>query len=81
VIYSIVGTGNIGKTLATYFAKARMEVALANTRGAEAVEPIVRKFGGTVAARSLDEALEADVIYEGIVGDAPKRVDLRSFHR
>jgi hypothetical protein len=40
-----------------------MEVALANTRGAEAVEPIVRKLGGTVAARSLDQALEADIIF------------------
>ena len=64
--YSIVGTGNVGKTLATYFAKAKMEVALANTRGAEAVEPIVKKLGGTVAARSVDEALKADTIFVAV---------------
>jgi 8-hydroxy-5-deazaflavin:NADPH oxidoreductase len=64
--YSIVGTGNIGKTLATYFAKAKIEVALANTRGAEAVEPIAKKLGWTVAARSLDEALRADIIFVAV---------------
>jgi 8-hydroxy-5-deazaflavin:NADPH oxidoreductase len=64
--YSIVGTGNIGKTLATYFAKAKIEVALANTRGAEAVEPIAKKLNGTVTARSLDEALRTDIIFVAV---------------
>jgi len=60
--YSIVGTGNVGRTLASFFAKAGVEVALANTRGLEAVEPIARQLGGRIVASSLDEALGSDVI-------------------
>jgi predicted dinucleotide-binding enzyme len=61
--YSIVGTGNVGQTLASFFAKARVEVALANTRGREAVEPIAKQLDGQIVASSLDEALEADIVF------------------
>ena len=61
--YSIIGTGGVGSTLASYFAKAGIEVALANSRGADAVKPLATKLGQGVAARSLDEALNADVIF------------------
>jgi 8-hydroxy-5-deazaflavin:NADPH oxidoreductase len=61
--YSIIGTGNVGQTLAAFFAKAGVKVALANTRGREAVEPMVKELGGKVVAKSLDEALEADIIF------------------
>jgi predicted dinucleotide-binding enzyme len=61
--YSIIGTGGVGSTLASYFAKAGIEVALANSRGADAVTPLATKLGQGVAARSLDEALNADVIF------------------
>jgi len=61
--YSIVGTGNVGRTLASFFSKAGVEVALANTRGPEAVEPIAKQLGGKIVASSLDEALDCDVIF------------------
>ena len=61
--YSIIGTGTVGSTLASFFAKAGIEVALANTKGADAVEPLARKLGGSVVAKSLDDALKADVIF------------------
>jgi predicted dinucleotide-binding enzyme len=61
--YSIVGTGNVGRTLASFFAKAGVEVALANTRGREAVEPIAKQLDGQIVASSLDEALEADIVF------------------
>jgi len=61
--YGIIGTGNVGKTLAAFFAKAGVEVALANTRGPEAVKPIAKELGGNVVAKSLDEALKADIIF------------------
>jgi 8-hydroxy-5-deazaflavin:NADPH oxidoreductase len=61
--YSIIGTGNVGQTLAAFFAKTGVEVALANTRGSEAVEPMARQLGGKVVAKSLNEALEADIIF------------------
>jgi len=61
--YSIVGTGNVGRTLASFFARAGVEVTLANTRGPEAVEPIAKQIGGKIVASSLDAALEADIIF------------------
>src|SRR5271163_51678 len=61
--YSIIGIGSVGLTLAAFFVKAGIEVALANTRGPKAVEPMAKKLGGKVAARSLDEALGADIIF------------------
>jgi 8-hydroxy-5-deazaflavin:NADPH oxidoreductase len=59
---SIIGTGTVGKTLAAFFARAGIAVALANTRGPEAAEPVAKELGGKVVAKSLDEALEADII-------------------
>jgi 8-hydroxy-5-deazaflavin:NADPH oxidoreductase len=61
--YSIIGTGSVGSTLASFFAKAEIEVGLANTKGAEAVEPLAGKLGRSVVAKSLDDALKADVIF------------------
>jgi predicted dinucleotide-binding enzyme len=61
--YSIIGTGSVGSTLASFLAKAGIEVGLANTKGAEAVEPLAGKLGRSVVAKSLDDALKADVIF------------------
>jgi hypothetical protein len=61
--YSIIGTGGVGSTLASFFANAGIKVALANSRGANAVEPVAKKPGQGVVAKSLDEALKADVIF------------------
>jgi predicted dinucleotide-binding enzyme len=61
--YSIIGTGSVGSTLASFFAKAGIEIGLANTKGAEAVEPLAGKLGRSVVAKSLDDALKADVIF------------------
>jgi 8-hydroxy-5-deazaflavin:NADPH oxidoreductase len=60
---SIIGTGAVGLTLASFFAKAEIEVGLASTKGADAVAPLARKVGQSVAAKSLDEALKADVVF------------------
>jgi 8-hydroxy-5-deazaflavin:NADPH oxidoreductase len=61
--YSIIGTGTVGKTVAAFFARAGIAVALANTRGPEAAEPVAKELGGKVVAKSLDEALEAGIIF------------------
>ena len=61
--YSIIGTGTVGSTLASLFAKAGIEVGFANTRGAEAVRPLAEKLGASVVARAREEALEAEVIF------------------
>ena len=61
--YSIIGTGIVGSTLASFFAKAGIEVALANTKGPDAVDSLARRLGRSVVAKSLDDALKADVIF------------------
>lgn len=60
---SIIGTGTVGRTFATLFARAGIEVGLANTRGADAVAPVAREIGVKVLANSLDEALEAEIVF------------------
>jgi len=60
---SIIGTGTVGQTFATLFARAGMEVGLANTRGADAVAPVAKEIGGEVLAQSFDQAFEADIIF------------------
>jgi predicted dinucleotide-binding enzyme len=56
--YAIVGSGALGSALATLFARARIEVSIANTRGPESIGDL----GPGVRAVSLSEALESDVI-------------------
>lgn len=64
--YSIIGTGSVGATIASFFVKAGIEVGLANSRGAAAVEPVARKLGATVLAQSMDDALAADIIFVAV---------------
>lgn len=67
--YSIVGSGNIGSALARLFARAGIEVRIANTRGPESVPPL----GAGVHAVTLGEALTSDVIFLAIPFPAVER--------
>jgi len=60
--YAIIGFGKIGQALAQAFARKNIEVTVASRRPAEALAPQARAIGSGVAARSLQEALEADTI-------------------
>jgi predicted dinucleotide-binding enzyme len=60
--YAIVGFGKIGQALARAFARKNIEVAIASRRSAEELAPQARAIGPTVNAKSLQDALEADVI-------------------
>jgi predicted dinucleotide-binding enzyme len=62
VRHAIVGSGNIGSALAQLFARAGIEVAIANTRG----PGTIRGFGAGVHAVELAEALESDVIFMAV---------------
>jgi 8-hydroxy-5-deazaflavin:NADPH oxidoreductase len=64
--YSIIGTGNVGLTLAGLFARQGIEVAIANTRGPETITPLIKELGAMVVAKTLAKALEADVIFFAI---------------
>lgn len=60
--YAIIGFGRIGQALAQAFARKNMNVTVASRRPAEALAPQARAIGPTIAARSLQKALEADTI-------------------
>jgi predicted dinucleotide-binding enzyme len=60
--YAIVGFGKIGQALAHAFARNNINVTVASRRSPEELAPQARAIGPTVAARSLQEALKADII-------------------
>jgi predicted dinucleotide-binding enzyme len=64
--HAIVGSGNIGSALARLFARAGLEVSLANTRGPESIRPFAASLGAGVHAVSLAQALESDVIFMAV---------------
>ncbi|MFF2518389.1 NADPH-dependent F420 reductase [Streptomyces sp. NPDC058086] len=64
--YAIVGTGNIGSALARLFARAGVEVRIANTRGPRSISELAASLGSAVRAVTLTEALTSDVIFMAI---------------
>jgi predicted dinucleotide-binding enzyme len=64
--HAIIGTGNVGTALARLFSRAGIEVLIANTRGPETIQPLVQELGATVKARTLEDALEADIVFLAI---------------
>jgi 8-hydroxy-5-deazaflavin:NADPH oxidoreductase len=60
--YAIVGFGAVGQALATMFARKGLEVAVASRRAPEALAPRANAIGPTVVPKTLEDALEADVI-------------------
>lgn len=52
----IIGAGNIGATAAKLFINAGHEIAIANSRGAETLEDLVKDLGVNAHAVSIEEA-------------------------
>jgi 8-hydroxy-5-deazaflavin:NADPH oxidoreductase len=71
--HAIVGSGNVGTALATLFARAGIEVNIANTRGPHSLEPLATSLGPVVRAVSLRQALESSVIFMAIPFPAVER--------
>src|SRR5580698_7611787 len=61
--YAIIGFGKIGQALAHAFARKNIEVTVASRRRPEELEPQAREIGTKVVAKSLQEALKADIIF------------------
>jgi 8-hydroxy-5-deazaflavin:NADPH oxidoreductase len=61
--YAIIGFGNIGKALAKAFARKGIEVSVATTRDPESFASEAAAVGPTVLARTLAEAVKADIIF------------------
>lgn len=69
--YAIVGFGKIGQALAHAFARNNIEVTVASRRPPQEIMSQARAIGPTITAKSLNEALEADIIilavlFEGV---------------
>jgi 8-hydroxy-5-deazaflavin:NADPH oxidoreductase len=60
--YSIIGFGKVGQALARAFARKGTEVVVASRRAPEALAPLAREIGPTIIPKSLQEALEAEVV-------------------
>lgn len=60
--YAIIGAGNVGKAIAKAFVRKGMEVTLASRRSPEELAPVAQAIGKGVTAKSLPDALKADVI-------------------
>ena len=61
--YAIIGFGNIGKALAKAFARKGIEVSVAATRDPESFASEAVAIGPKVIAKTLAEAVKADVIF------------------
>lgn len=72
--YSIIGSGNIGTALARIFAHKKIRVAIANSRGPETLASLTKEIGPSVIPKSLQEALEADLIFLAVPFSAYKDV-------
>src|SRR2546430_1221267 len=53
----IIGSGNIGASLAQLFVRAGHEVALSNSRGGQGLEALVAELGGKAKAATIEEAV------------------------
>ncbi len=60
--YAIIGAGNIGTALARQFARAGIDVSIANKRGPQTISSLVNELGTNVTATTLSDALKADVV-------------------
>jgi predicted dinucleotide-binding enzyme len=63
VSYAIIGFGPVGQALARAFARSGLEVAVASRRAPEALAAQAAAIGALVVPRTLQDALQADVIF------------------
>jgi 8-hydroxy-5-deazaflavin:NADPH oxidoreductase len=72
--YAIIGFGAIGQALARAFARNNIEVAVASRRSPEALSPEARAIGPKVIPKTLQEALQADVIFLAVLFEGHREV-------
>ena len=61
--YAILGSGAIGHAIATQFARAKLDVMVANAHGPESLAAMVAELGNNVRATTTRDALAADVVF------------------
>jgi hypothetical protein len=72
--YAIIGSGQIGTALARIFARKKIEVKIANSRGPETIESLAKEAGASVHPVSIDEACQAEMIFLAIPFPSHKEV-------
>jgi 8-hydroxy-5-deazaflavin:NADPH oxidoreductase len=60
--YAIAGFGPVGQALARMFARKGIEVAVASRHPPEALAPQAHAIGPTIIPKTLNDALEADIV-------------------
>jgi predicted dinucleotide-binding enzyme len=65
--YAIIGFGKVGQALARAFARNNIEVAVASRRSPEELAPQAQAIGPRVVPKTLQEAVEADVIFLAVL--------------
>jgi 8-hydroxy-5-deazaflavin:NADPH oxidoreductase len=60
--YAIIGAGNVGKALASAFARKGIEVAIASRRPADALASVAKAIGPTIIPKSLQDAVQAEIV-------------------
>jgi len=59
---SIIGFGAVGQALARAFARKNIEVAVVSRRPPAALAPLAREIGPTIIPKSLQDAVEAEIV-------------------
>ncbi len=72
--YAILGFGKIGQALAQAFARKNINVTVASRKPPEELAPQARAIGPTVIAKSLQDALEADIIILAVLFEQHREV-------
>jgi len=61
--FSIIGSGEIGTALVRAFARKKIEVAIANSRGPATLASLAEELGPDVVPQSVQDACQAEMIF------------------
>lgn len=61
--HAIIGSGAIGSAIATQFARASIDVQLANSRGPASLGELAGRLGHRIHPTTVEQALQADVVF------------------
>ena len=62
----IIGSGAIGAAFARTLARAGIEATIANSRGPESLQELVRELGPSIKAGTRQEAARADIVFVAV---------------
>lgn len=75
----IIGAGNIGSAIARALVRIGENVVLANRRGPESLQGLIRELGPKATAATVEEAAKADIVFVSVnwskIPDALKGLD------